>query len=83
MHVAFAGLLLHALYLIGCVWSLRLVLPVGLLSLIVSMQPLLTAGFAGVALGERVRPQQSAGLALGFISTALVVAVLGVWLARR
>ena len=83
MHVAFAGLLLHALYLIGCVWSLRLVLPVGLLSLIVSMQPLLTAGFAGVALGERVRPEQSAGLALGFISTVLVVAVLGVWLARR
>ena len=82
MHMAFAGLLLHALYLIGCVWS-RLVLPVGLLSLIVSMQPLLTAGFAGVALGERVRPEQSAGLALGFISTVLVVAVLGVWLARR
>ncbi len=74
MHLAFAGLLLHALYLSGCVWSLRLGLPAGLLSLIVSMQPLFTAAFAGVALGERVRPQQWAGLALGFIGTALVVA---------
>lgn len=74
MHVAFAGLLIHALYLSGCVWSLRLGLPAGILSLIVSMQPLFTAAFAGVALGERVLPRQWAGLALGFIGTALVVA---------
>jgi drug/metabolite transporter (DMT)-like permease len=73
-HVAFAGLLIHALYLGGCVWSLRLGLPAGILSLIVSMQPLFTAAFAGVALGERVLPRQWAGLALGFLGTALVVA---------
>jgi drug/metabolite transporter (DMT)-like permease len=74
MHVAIAGLLIHALYLSGCVWSLRLGLPAGILSLIVSLQPLFTAAFAGVALGERVLPRQWAGLALGFIGTALVVA---------
>jgi drug/metabolite transporter (DMT)-like permease len=74
LHVVFAGLLIHALYLSGCVWSLRLGLPAGILSLIVSMQPLFTAAFAGVALGERVLPRQWAGLALGFIGTALVVA---------
>jgi drug/metabolite transporter (DMT)-like permease len=74
LHVAFAGLLIHALYLSGCVWSLRLGLPAGILSLIVSMQPLFTAAFAGVALGERVLPRQWAGLALGFIGTSLVVA---------
>jgi drug/metabolite transporter (DMT)-like permease len=73
-HVAFAGLLIHALYLSGCVWSLRLGLPAGLLSLIVSMQPLFTAAFAGVALGERVLPRQWSGLVLGLIGTALVVA---------
>jgi drug/metabolite transporter (DMT)-like permease len=73
-HVAFAGLLIHALYLGGCVWSLRQGLPAGILSLIVSMQPLFTAAFAGVALGERVLPRQWAGLALGFLGTALVVA---------
>lgn len=74
MHVAFAGLLIHALYLSGCVWSLRLGLPAGILSLIVSMQPLFTAAFAGVALGERVLSRQWAGLVLGFVGTALVVA---------
>jgi drug/metabolite transporter (DMT)-like permease len=73
-HVAFAGLLIHALYLSGCVWSLRLGLPAGLLSLIVSMQPIFTAAFAGVVLGERVLPRQWSGLILGLIGTALVVA---------
>lgn len=73
-HVAFAGLLLHALYLSGCVYALRLGLPAGILSLIVSMQPLFTAALAGVMLGERVLPRQWGGLALGFIGTILVVA---------
>ena len=73
-HVAFAGLLIHALYLSGCVWSLRLGLPAGILSLIVSMQPIFTAAFAGVALGERVLPRQWGGLVLGLVGTALVVA---------
>jgi drug/metabolite transporter (DMT)-like permease len=73
-HLAFAGLLIHALYLSGCVWSLRLGLPAGILSLIVSMQPLFTAAFAGVVLGERVLPRQWTGLLLGFVGTTLVVA---------
>jgi drug/metabolite transporter (DMT)-like permease len=73
-HIAFAGLLIHGLYLSGCVWSLKLGLSAGLLSLIVSMQPLITAAFAGIALGERVQPRQWAGLALGFLGTGLVVA---------
>lgn len=74
MHVAIAGLLIHALYLSGCVWSLKLGLPAGILSLIVSMQPLFTAAFAGMVLSERVLPRQWCGLVLGFIGTALVVA---------
>lgn len=74
MHVAFAGLLIHALYLSGCVWALKLGLPAGVVSLIVSMQPLFTAAFAGVALGESVLPRQWTGLVLGFIGTILVVA---------
>jgi len=74
MHVAIAGLLIHAVYLSGCVWSLRLGLPSGLLSLTVSMQPLFTAAFAGMVLQERVLPRQWGGLALGFLGTAMVVA---------
>lgn len=73
-HLAVAGLLTHALYLSGCVWSLRLGLPAGLLSLVVSLQPLVTAAFAGAVLGERVVPRQWAGLGLGLAGTAMVVA---------
>lgn len=73
-HLAFAGLLIHALYLSGCVWSLRLGLPAGILSLIVSMQPIFTAAFAGVMLAERVLPRQWLGLVMGLTGTALVVA---------
>jgi len=58
----------------GCVWSLKLGLPAGILSLIVSMQPILTAAFAGAALGESVLPRQWGGLVLGLLGTALVVA---------
>ncbi len=72
-HLAIAGLLTQALYLSGCVWALRLGLPAGLLSLIVSMQPLLTAAFAGMALGEQVQPRQWTGLAMGLLGTAMVV----------
>jgi drug/metabolite transporter (DMT)-like permease len=73
-HIAFAGVLIHAVYLSGSVWSLKLGLPAGLLSLIVSLQPLITAALVGFTLGEGVLPRQWAGLALGFIGTALVVA---------
>lgn len=73
-HLAFAGMLVHAVYLSGSVWSLKLGLPAGPLSLIVSLQPLLTAALAGLTLGEGVLPRQWAGLTLGFIGTALVVA---------
>lgn len=74
VHVIVAGLLIHALYLSGCVYALRLGLPAGIVSLIVSLQPILTAAFAGMMLGERVLPRQWGGLALGFIGTILVVA---------
>ena len=40
----------------------------------VGLQPLLTALAAGLLLGERVRPAQWCGLALGFAGVALVVA---------
>lgn len=73
-HLAVAGLLTHALYLSGCVWSLKLGLPAGLLSLVVSLQPLVTAAFAGAVLGERVTGRQWTGLGMGLAGTAMVVA---------
>lgn len=73
VHIAIAGLLIQAVYLGGCVYALRLGLPAGLLSLLVSLQPLLTAASAGLLFGERVLPRQWLGLTLGFAGTLLVV----------
>ena len=72
-HVAVAGLLLQAGYL-GGVWSaIKIGMPAGLSALIVGMQPILTA-VAAPLIGERVRPRQWLGLALGLLGVALVVA---------
>ena len=72
LHVAVAGLLLQAGYL-GGVWSaIKIGMPAGLSALIVGMQPILTA-VAAPLIGERVRPRQWLGLALGLAGVALVV----------
>jgi drug/metabolite transporter (DMT)-like permease len=71
-HVAIAGLLLQAGYL-GGVWSaIKLGMPAGVTALIFGMQPILTAASAPL-IGERVRPVQWLGLALGLGGVALVV----------
>jgi drug/metabolite transporter (DMT)-like permease len=72
-HVAVAGLLLHAGYLGGVFYAIDHGMPAGLSSLIVGLQPILTAVLAQVMLRERVTPRQWAGLALGFIGVGLVV----------
>jgi len=71
-HVAVAGLLLQAGYL-GGVWAaIKLGMPAGLTALIVGMQPILTAAAAPL-IGERVKPRQWLGFALGLSGVALVV----------
>lgn len=74
LHIASAGLLIQGVYLGGCVYALNLGLPAGLVSLIVCLQPLITAACSGLLFQERVRPRQWTGLALGFTGTVLVVA---------
>jgi len=73
-HIAVAGLLVHGCYLGGVFFAIRNGLPVGLAALIVGVQPLLTATFAGPLLGERVRPLQWLGFALGFAGVVVFVA---------
>src|SRR5215217_2709977 len=53
-HYAVAGLLVHALYLGGVFVGISLGVEAGVSAMIVSVQPLLVAAFAGLALGERV-----------------------------
>ncbi|MCM8596289.1 DMT family transporter, partial [Accumulibacter sp.] len=73
-HIGVSGLLVHALYLGGVFTAISRGLPAGITSLVVGMQPLLTAVGAGVLLGERVSPRQWLGLVLGLAGVTLVVA---------
>lgn len=74
LHIGVSGVLVHAVYLGGVFTAIGLGLPAGVTALVVGLQPVLTALGAGVLLGERVRPTQWIGLALGFAGVGLVVA---------
>jgi drug/metabolite transporter (DMT)-like permease len=72
-HIGVSGLLVHALYLGGVFVAISTGLPAGVTSLVVGMQPLLTATVAGWLLGERIVPRQWLGLGLGFVGVTLVL----------
>jgi drug/metabolite transporter (DMT)-like permease len=73
LHIGISGLLVHALYLGGVFVAIGGGLPAGVTSLVVGLQPLLTATIAGRLLGEAVLPRQWVGLLLGFGGVTLVV----------
>ena len=73
LHLSVSGLLIHAIYLGGVFTAISQGLPAGVVSLLVGLQPLLTAVLAGVMLGERVIGRQWLGLALGLIGSVLVL----------
>jgi drug/metabolite transporter (DMT)-like permease len=73
-HYAVAGLLVHGLYLGGVYVGISLGVEAGVSALIVSLQPLLVAIFAGLVLGERVARHQWLGLALGLAGVVLILA---------
>jgi drug/metabolite transporter (DMT)-like permease len=66
-------LVAHRVYLGGVFIAISKGLPAGVASLVVSVQPLLTAVLAGWIMGEQVRLRQWLGLVLGFVGVALVV----------
>ncbi len=72
LHAAVVGVLLQATYLGGVWWAISEGMPAGASALIVGLQPLLTAFFAG-AVGERATARQWLGLLLGFGGVALVL----------
>jgi drug/metabolite transporter (DMT)-like permease len=72
-HIGVSGLLVHAVYLGGVFVSISKGLPAGVSSLVVGIQPLLTAVGAGWLLGETVLGRQWFGLVLGFVGVAMVV----------
>ncbi|HEY7576447.1 MAG TPA: DMT family transporter [Acetobacteraceae bacterium] len=72
-HIAVIGVLLHAVYLGGCYIAIYGGMPAGMAALIVGFQPILTATLAGPVLGERTRPIQWIGIAIGFFGLMMVL----------
>src|SRR3954466_14505348 len=72
-HIVVAGLLLHAIYIGGVFVAISLCMPAGVTSLVVGLQPVLTAIFAPALLKERIIAQQWLGLLLGLVGVGLVV----------
>lgn len=73
-NAAFAGALIHGVYLSGVFWAIKNGMPAGLSALIIGLQPLITSVLAGWALGEKILPRHWAGLAVGFIGILIVLA---------
>jgi drug/metabolite transporter (DMT)-like permease len=72
-HLGVSGVLVHAIYLGGVFTAISKGFPAGLSSLVVGLQPLLTAFVAAGLLKEKVTARQWLGLALGLVGIALVL----------
>jgi drug/metabolite transporter (DMT)-like permease len=72
-YIGISGLLIHAIYLGGVFTGISKGFPAGLASLVVGLQPLLTAFAAGWLLKEAVTARQWLGLTLGLVGTAMVL----------
>ena len=73
IHLAVAGLLMHAVQLGGSHYAQYLGMSAGVTALIISSQPLLTAVIASRFLNEKLRPGQWLGVVIGLAGVALVV----------
>jgi drug/metabolite transporter (DMT)-like permease len=72
LHLAVTGVLMHGVYLGGVWTAVKLGMGAGLSSLLVSLQPVLTAIWLS-SRGSHVAPAQWAGLGLGLAGLLLVV----------
>ncbi len=73
-HLAISGVLLNGAYLSGAYWAM-LDISAATMALIGSLQPSLTAFLSGPVLGDRFRPLQWIGFALGTAGVAIVAGV--------
>ncbi|WP_375183262.1 EamA family transporter, partial [Marinobacter sp.] len=67
------GILVHGFYLGGVYYAIEGGMASGIVSLIVGLQPLVTAAAAVLFLKEAVTGRQWLGLALGLVGVALVL----------
>jgi drug/metabolite transporter (DMT)-like permease len=73
MHIAVAGLLMHAVNLGGSHYAQYLGMSAGVTALILALQPLITALVVWRFSHEQLRPRQWLGVLLGLIGVTLVV----------
>lgn len=73
LHIAAAGLLMHAINLGGSHYAQYLGMSAGIAALVLALQPLVTAMAAAPLLHERLNFLQWIGVALGLAGVALVV----------
>ncbi len=73
MHATIVGLLMHGVYLAAVFFAIDNGTSGGISALIVGVQPVLTAVFAGLVLSERLSRKAWFGMALGFVGITLVV----------
>jgi len=76
VHSLAVGVLVHTSYLGGVFAAISAGMSAGLASLLVGLQPILTAVLAWTLMGEIVSPRQTAGLVAGLIGVAMVL-ILG------
>ena len=73
IHLAVAGLLMHAVQLGASHYAQYLGMSAGVVALIIACQPLVTAFFASSFLNEKLKAGQWAGVFIGLAGVALVV----------
>ncbi len=73
VHISVAGIMVNAIYIGGVFSAINQGVPSGIVSLIVGLQPLITAIVAGRLLGEKVRARQWFGFGLGLVGVLLVL----------
>ncbi|MDA3867256.1 MAG: DMT family transporter [Salinivirgaceae bacterium] len=67
------GVLAHGMWLICVLLALDNQVPVGIVALVVALQPLATGALSGFITGEQTNAYQWLGLVLGFLGVALTV----------
>lgn len=72
-HQLVVGSLVHAAYLGGVFAAIKLDMPAGIASLIVGLQPILTAAFSSLVFKSRLSKLQWSGLGLGLAGVSLVL----------
>jgi drug/metabolite transporter (DMT)-like permease len=73
LHVAVAGLLMHAIHLGGSHYTQYLGMSAGITAVLLCVQPLITAAIAARWLNERLTQVQWLGVALGLAGVTLIV----------